>query len=172
LRATRLHCGMATTYLALTASYFLLTRCARPSGQPAAVTPLRYVGSRKRESNQRESAPDIPVSLRSTPLAPALLRGSARWAILGPTCLVWPPCQTPLYATPALSLLTGVFGPSRLSIFCCVCCGQQINTRRDKRPFSAGRTQSLRSGLSGRMPRELCWAMDGPSQRAHGAMIT
>jgi len=21
------------------------------------------------------------------------------------------------------------------------------------------------------MPRELCWAMDGPSQRAHGAMI-
>jgi hypothetical protein len=38
--------------------------------------------SRKRESNQRESAPYIRVSLRSTSLVPMLLRGSARRAIL------------------------------------------------------------------------------------------
>jgi hypothetical protein len=59
------------------------------------------------ESNQRESAPDIRVSLRSTPLAPALFRGSARRAIHGPACLVWHPCQTPLSTPPPLGLLTG-----------------------------------------------------------------
>ncbi|MBX9754154.1 MAG: hypothetical protein K2X80_05340, partial [Pseudomonadaceae bacterium] len=38
-------------------------------------------------------------------------------------------------------------------------------------PLSEGRTQSLCSGPSGRMPGELCWATDGPSQRAHGTMM-
>ena len=98
---------LATIGFGFTPSYFLLTRFARPSGQPAAVTSLRYVGLRERESNQRESAPGIRVSLRETPLAPALFRGSARRAIHGPTCLVWHPCQTPLSTTPPLSLLTG-----------------------------------------------------------------
>ena len=91
---------------ALTASYFLFTRYARPSGQPAAVTALRSVCSRERESNQRESAPGIRVSLRSTPLAPVLFRGSARRAIHGPACLVWHPCQTPL--STALPLLAAL----------------------------------------------------------------
>jgi hypothetical protein len=62
---------------------------------------------RERESNQRESAPDIRVWLRQTSLAPALLRGSSRWAIPGPSFLVWHPCQTPLYTAPPLGLLTG-----------------------------------------------------------------
>jgi len=57
---------LAATGFGFTPSYFLLTRFARPSGQPAAVTPLRYVGLRERESNQRESAPGIRVSLRET----------------------------------------------------------------------------------------------------------
>ena len=96
---------------ALTASYFLFTRYARPSGQPAAVTALRSVCSRERESNQRESAPGIRVSLRSTPLAPVLFRGSSRWAIPGQSFLVWHPCQTPLSTAPTLGLLTGFGGP-------------------------------------------------------------
>jgi len=76
---------LATTGFGFTPSHFLLTRFARPSGQPAAVTPLRYVGLRERESNQRESAPGIRVSLRETSLASALFRGSSRWAITGPS---------------------------------------------------------------------------------------
>src|SRR3990167_9359956 len=98
---------LLTTGFALTASYFLLTRFARPSGQPADVTPLRYVGLRERESNQRESAPGIRVSLRETPLVPALFRGASRWAIPGPSFLIWHPCQMPLYTAPPLGLLTG-----------------------------------------------------------------
>ena len=62
---------------------------------------------RERESNQRESAPGIRVSLRETSLVPALLRGSSRWAIPGPSFLIWHPCQTPLYTAPPLGLLTG-----------------------------------------------------------------
>ena len=62
---------------------------------------------RERESNQRESAPGIRVSLRETSLAPVLLRGSSRWAIPGPSFLVWHPCQTLLYTAPPLGLLTG-----------------------------------------------------------------
>src|SRR3990167_9340399 len=62
---------------------------------------------RERESNQRESAPGIRVSLRETSLAPALLRGSSRWAIPGPSFLVLHPCQTPLSTAPPLGLLTG-----------------------------------------------------------------
>jgi hypothetical protein len=74
------------------------------------VSPLRRVTfslRAQRESNQRESAPGIRVSLRSTPLAPALFRGSSRWAIHGPSFLVWHPCQTPLSTAPPLGLLTG-----------------------------------------------------------------
>ena len=95
------------TGFGFTPSHFLFTRYARPSGQPAAVTALRSVCSRERESNQRESAPGIRVSLRETSLVPALLRGSSRWAIPGPSFLIWHPCQTPLCAAPPLGLLTG-----------------------------------------------------------------
>ena len=34
---------------------------------------------------------------------------------------------------------------------------------------SAGRVKVLCSGPPGRKPGESCWAMDGPSRRAHGA---
>ena len=61
----------------------------------------------QRESNQRETTPGIRVWLRQTSLAPALFRGSSRWAVPGPSLLVWHPCQTPLCAAPLLGLLTG-----------------------------------------------------------------
>ena len=54
-----------------------LIRCAHPSGQPAAVTPLRYVSLLAQERCAKEGHPDIRVSLRETSLAPALLRGPA-----------------------------------------------------------------------------------------------
>jgi hypothetical protein len=140
---------------------------------------------------QRESAPDIRVSLRSTSLAPALLRGSARRAILGPTCLVWHPAKRPstqhLRSVSCRDSGTALFArlwmterkakteaswprplqqsQSPLAV------RPNPSIRARTTPLSAGRAESLRSGLSGRMPRELCWAMDGPSQRAHGAMM-
>ncbi len=116
----------ASTGFALTASYFLFTRCARPSGQPTAVTALRSVCLRERESNQRESAPDIRVSLRSTSLAPVLFRGSSRRAIPGPSFLVWHPCQTPLCTAPPLGLLTG-FGDRVVWVIC----GRQSERHED-----------------------------------------
>ncbi len=54
-----------------------LIRCAHPSGQPAAVTALRYVSLLAQERCAKEGHPDIRVSLRETSLAPALLRGPA-----------------------------------------------------------------------------------------------
>ncbi len=54
-----------------------LIRCAHPSGQPAAVTPLRYVSLLAQERCAKEGHPNIRVSLRETTLAPAPLRGPA-----------------------------------------------------------------------------------------------
>ncbi len=61
-----------------------------------------------RKSNQKEVHPYIRVLLRKTPLAPALLRGSSRRAIPGPSLLARHPCLASPYATPALSLLKGI----------------------------------------------------------------
>jgi hypothetical protein len=43
-----------------------LIRCAHPSGQPAAVTALRYVSLLAQERCAKEGHPDIRVSLRET----------------------------------------------------------------------------------------------------------
>jgi len=48
-----------------------LIRYAHPSGQPAAVTPLRCVSLLAQERRAKEGHPDIRVSLRETSLAPA-----------------------------------------------------------------------------------------------------
>jgi len=55
-----------------------LIRCAHPSGQPAAVTSLRFVAlACPRESNQREGHPTIRPRLRRGSLAPSPLQGHA-----------------------------------------------------------------------------------------------
>ncbi len=54
-----------------------LIRFAHPSGQPAAVTALRYVSLLAQERCAKEGHPDIRVSLRETSLVPAPLRGPA-----------------------------------------------------------------------------------------------
>ena len=54
-----------------------LIRCAHPSGQPVAVTALRYVSLLAQERCAKEGHPDIRVSLRETSLVPVLLRGPA-----------------------------------------------------------------------------------------------
>ena len=54
-----------------------LIRFAHPSGQPAAVTALRFVSLLAQERCAKEGHPDIRVSLRETSLAPAPLRGPA-----------------------------------------------------------------------------------------------
>ena len=54
-----------------------LIRFAHPSGQPAAVTALRYVSLLAQERCAKEGHPDIRVSLRETSFAPVLLRGPA-----------------------------------------------------------------------------------------------
>ncbi len=60
-----------------------------------------------RKSNQKEGHPCIRVLLRKTPLATALLRGSSRRAIPGPSLLARHPCLATPYATPTLGLLKG-----------------------------------------------------------------
>ena len=133
------------------ASHFLFTRFARPSGQPAAVTTLRSVCSRERESNQRESAPGIRVSLRSTPLAPVLLRGSSRWASPGPSFLVWHPCQTPLSTAPMLGLLTG-FGDRVVWAIC----GQQ--KQKSKSIAAMGRSYGFIACRAGETRHAFCFS--------------
>ena len=97
---------------------------------------------RERESNQRESAPGIRVSLRETSLVPALLRGSSRWAIPGPSFLVWHPCQAPLYTAPPLGLLTG---PGDRGA--CEICGSGFN--REAFNSSNRVISRVRAGLAG-----------------------
>ena len=66
--------------------------------------------------SKRNTPRHTGLRFAKTPLAPALLRGSSRRAILGPSRLIWHPCQMPLYAAPALGLLTG---PVRRPKPCC-----------------------------------------------------
>jgi hypothetical protein len=55
-----------------------LIRCAHPSGQPAAVTSLRYVVlACPRKSNQKEGHPYIRPRLRRGSLTPSPLQGHA-----------------------------------------------------------------------------------------------
>ena len=60
-----------------------------------------------RKSNQKEGHPYIRVLLRKTSLPPALLRGSSRRAIPGPSLLARHPCLATPCATPTLGLLKG-----------------------------------------------------------------
>ena len=63
------------------------------------------------KNSKQKKAPRHPVlRFAQTSLAPALLRGSSRRAIHGPSFLIWNPCQMPLYTAPALGLLTGTAG--------------------------------------------------------------
>ncbi len=108
-----------------------------------------------RKSNQKEGHPYIRVLLRKTPLAPALLRGSSRRAIPGPSLLARHPCLASPYATPALSLLKGI----GVRVVCklstrawssAICLSPFTRTnRRLQTPLSEGRMESLRRGVSG-----------------------
>src|SRR5690606_37133598 len=90
-----------------------MTRYARPSGQPAAVTPLRFVALVwPRESNQREGHPDIRVwPAARLPSFRCRSGGRHEGASLPrrprPSFLVRRPCLASPCATPPLSLLTG-----------------------------------------------------------------
>jgi len=100
-----------------------------------------------RKSNQKEGHPYIRVLLRKTPLAPALLRGSSRRAIPGPSLLARQPCLASPYATPALSLLKGI----GVRVVCklstrawssAICLSPFTRTnRRLKTPLSEGRME-------------------------------
>src|SRR5690606_25325785 len=83
-----------------------LTECADTSGfgPPAELLSLC---SRERESNQRESAPDIRPRLRRGSLAPVPLRGPSRRGVPAPSFLARRPCLASPCATPPLGLLTG-----------------------------------------------------------------
>lgn len=93
-------------------------RAARPFVLDVALSSARSAGcalhgaslffARAKKSKQKKARPYIRVLLRKTPLAPALLRGSSRRAIPGPSLLARHPCLASPYATPALSLLKGI----------------------------------------------------------------
>ncbi len=151
------------------------------------VSPLRRVTFSllvQRESNQRESTPGIRVWLRQTSLAPALLRGSSRWAIPGPSFLVWHPCQTPLSTTPPLGLLTG-FGDrvvwaicgrqkakaSRVSPALRVLAFHPQSHRQRQTPHQEAEWNRCGRERAAWMRREAQRARDGPCTPAPGAMM-
>ncbi len=80
---------------------------AQPTGCALHGASLFLVWPRK--SNQKEGHPYIRVLLRKTSLTPALLRGSSRRAIPGPSLLARHPCLATPYATPTLGLLKGIW---------------------------------------------------------------
>lgn len=94
--------------VAPTRSSFLPTTFRVPADRFRLARRVTFSLPAQRESNQRESAPDIRVrSLRNrTSLAPAPLRGSSRRDVPVPSFLARP-CLAPPCATPALGLLTG-----------------------------------------------------------------
>ncbi len=132
------------------ASHFLLTRCARPAGQPAAVTSLRFATfARAKEKVTKEKA--RPTSGFRCAQLPSFRRCSegrqdgpslAQHASFGilPNAPLRNTCTRPP---------DGTFGPHRLAVFCLawvfqnqkptLCYDRQINPRPDKRPFSGGR---------------------------------
>lgn len=95
--------------VAPTRSSFLPTTFRVPADRFRLARRVTFSLPAQRESNQRESAPDIRVrSLRNrTSLAPAPLRGSSRRDVPVPSFLARRPCLAPPCATPALGLLTG-----------------------------------------------------------------
>ena len=90
---------------ARTSLYNAALSSARTAGCALHGASLFLVWPRK--SNQKEGHPYIRVLLRKTSLAPALLRGSSRRAIPGPSLLARHPCLATPYATPTLGLLKG-----------------------------------------------------------------
>jgi len=108
-----------------------------------------------RKSNQKEGHPYIRVLLRKTSLASALLRGSSRRAIPGPSLLARHPCLATPYATPKLGLLKGIKDrgawkcPSNESKKSLRLFLRARPDRRHQTPLSEGRMESLRRGASG-----------------------
>src|SRR5690606_40541193 len=84
-----------------------LTACTDTSGFGPPAESLSLC-SRERESNQRESAPDIRPRLRRGSLAPVPLRGPSRRGVPAPSFLARRPCLASPCATPPLGLLTGI----------------------------------------------------------------
>ncbi len=78
-------------------------------GQTALVAPCwaPHFSCLPKKSKQKKAPRHPGLRFAQTPLAPALLRGSSRRAIHGPSFLIWHPCQMPLSTAPALGLLTG-----------------------------------------------------------------
>ena len=87
-------------------------------GQTALVAPCwaPHFSCLPKKSKQKKAPRHPGLRFAQTPLAPVLLRGSSRRAVLGPSRLIWHPCQMPLYTAPPLGLLTG---PVRRPKPCC-----------------------------------------------------
>ena len=98
---------LATTGFAFTASHFLFA-CAKEKVTKEKAHPASWFRCAQLDSLRSPSGSAFgcySASLRF--LASALFRGSSRWAILGPSCLIWHPCQMPLSTAPPFGLLTG-----------------------------------------------------------------
>jgi len=122
-----------------------------------------------RKSNQKEGHPYIRVLLRKTSLAPALLRGSSRRAIPGPSLLARHPCLASPCAAPTLGLLKGI----RDRVVCkFIDSGRplrsftsQKSARRCRTPLSGGRMESAWRGVSG---MDAARGLGVPAIKGHG----
>ena len=136
---------------AQTYAYDAALSSARPAGCALHGASLFLVWPRK--SNQKEGHPYIRVLLRKTSLAPALLRGSSRRAIPGPSLLARHPCLAPPCAAPTLGLLKGIRDRAVCKF---INSGRplrsftsQKSARRRRTPLSGGRMESAWRGVSG-----------------------
>jgi hypothetical protein len=136
---------------AQTYAYDAALSSTRPAGCALHGASLFLVWPRK--SNQKEGHPYIRVLLRKTSLAPALLRGSSRRAIPGPSLLARHPCLASPCAAPTLGLLKGI----RDRVVCKFINSvrtlrsftSQQSVRRRRTPRSGGRMKSAWRGASG-----------------------
>ncbi len=152
---------------AQTYAYDAALSSARPAGCALLGASLFLVWPRK--SNQKEGHPYIRVLLRKTSLAPALLRGSSRRAIPGPSLLARHPCLASPCAAPTLGLLKGI----RDRVVCkFINSGRPLRSftspksaRRRRTPLSGGRMESARKGVSG---MDAARGLGVPAIKGHG----
>ena len=146
-------CREALPLPALTSVFGATLSSARTTGCALHGASLFLVWPRK--SNQKEGHPYIRVLLRKTSLASALLRGSSRRAIPGPSLLARHPCLATPYATPTLGILKGIRDrgawkcPSNESKKSIRLFLRARPDRRHQPPLSVGRMESAWRGASG-----------------------
>src|SRR5690606_18312905 len=151
-----------------------LTECGDTAGFGPPAESLSLC-SRERESDQRESAPDIRVwPAARLPSLRCRSGGTSRRGVPAPSFLARRPCLASPCATPPLGLLTGngvraawkAVGIASLALLFL-----HMLTGDTNRPFQAGEWNRCVRDRAGWMRREARRSKDGRCQPAPGAAV-